>query len=255
VAYAKLNSPLPNLTLSLHGCASCGSRECQCGSGLGSTWSPVRKSLGAMDLQFDTTYTDTGDLIPPEPFSPPMEPPTYISDLPLPNIVTPPLSSFYPPTIGTEFQLVGADQYLNIQTGQMVPMHIAQTVTEATTGSATSNVQTQSAQNVSGLVDPTTGKSFSGVLTNAAQILSASGQLVNAAGHLTAQGQALANQGQLIAKPAAVDISGAVSSIASWFTDQTFVAGVPNWGVLAGLFVVGSIVTSYVSSRPKRRRR
>ncbi len=242
MAYAEMHSPLPNLTLSLDGCRACGTR-----------------GLGDMPLEFDTTYTDTGDLIPPEPYMPPIEtiiePPSYISDLPLPNIVTPPLSSFYPPTIGTEFQLVGADQYLNIQTGQMVPMHIAQIVTDATTGPATSNVQTQSAQNVSGLVDPTTGKSFSGVLTNAAQILSASGQLVNAAGHLTAQGQALANQGQLIAKPAAVDISGAVSSIASWFTGQTFIAGVPNWGVLAGLFVVGSIATSYVSSRPKRRRR
>jgi hypothetical protein len=177
--------------------------------------------------------------------------------LPLP-VISPgsDLSSMYPQTVGTEFVSNGDGTYINLQTGQSVPYQIAQQITAATTGAASSSAQTSSAPTASNLVDPTTGQSYSGTLSAAAQLLKASGQLVNSAGQLTAAGQALAKQGALIMVPSSgPNFSAAISSLTSWFTESTVISGVPNWGVLAGAAIGLSILGGVLNTRSKGRRR
>jgi len=254
--YAQLDSPLPNLTLSMRGCHSCGSRGLH---GLG-------------DDSVDTTSTydygnltdPSNDLAPlvyytPENTISPLSP-TDFTDLPLtPDAVS--LMSDYPASIGSEFTLVGPDQYVNIQTGQIVPMSVAQAVTAATVPpanlSTTDAAITGGTLSIADVVDPSTGTSYNGTLTAAAAALQATGALVTSAGKLTAAGQQLAAQGQLLAQPPSVSaqVSSALTSLSTWFTGQTLMAGVPNWGVLAGAGVGLTILSSYLSSRPKRRKR
>jgi hypothetical protein len=248
------------------------------------------------DVSVDTTSTDQfGNLVDPNvpvsdmapytqaPFTPfdpsafgalsvnPVEPSPMLLDpnyLPLPPVsIDPsltPLIPSYPDSIGTEFLSQGDGTYMNIQTGQIVPMATAQAVTAATIGSATSNLDTISAQPNLTIVDPNTGVASTiatNNLTATAAALQAAGQLVNATGHLTAQGQALLNSGQLYkAVPAgsalsASGLSASISSIGSWFTGQTIIAGLPNWALLgAALVGVPMLVGSFGSGRGRRRR-
>lgn len=241
--YAQLNSPLPGLTVSQSGKRCCGMRGYH--------------ALG--DFPVDTTYTDPGvGIVDPTITE---IPPIDTTDLPLTNIVSPPLESIYPTSIGLEFTSNGDGTYTNIQTGQHVPYSIAQQITDATTGSATTNVGTTSAQNNLTIVDPTTGMSTTsmiGNLTTAAQALQAAGQLVNAAGKLTAQGQALAAAGNLY-NPAqvsstGVNLSSAMSSLTSWFTGSTLIAGFPNYGIL-GVGILALVMLPSLFSGKKRRKR
>lgn len=243
MAYAALDSPLPNLTLLLSGCGGCGGRE-GIRPGLGDLLTDL--PLAPIDTVATSVYAD------PLPYWS-----TDTFNLPMPTISpSSDLMNFYPPTIGTEFILQGAGQYLNIQTGQIVPMSTAQAITSATTGSASSAAQTQSTDNVANLVDPTTGQKFSGALTTAAQVLKSSGQLVNAAGQLTAAGQALAKQNNLVTPSIGADFTAAISSLTSWFSGSTLILGVPNAVVLGGGFIAVAVVLPMLfSSRKTRRRR
>src|SRR5579872_3902498 len=137
MAYAPLSSPLPGLTVSEGGCQSCGMR------GLGD------------DFSVDTTYTDPGGgLIDPYAAQPYADPfasdPSYGSltpgplepDLPLAP-PTPSLNLFSPNNIGTNFVLDPlSGEYMNLQTGQLVPQSTAEAITAASTGPATSNLDT-----------------------------------------------------------------------------------------------------------------
>ena len=226
--YAELHSPIPGHTVSPNGCRDCGMR------GLGQ---------------------DEGDPLDTTILEPPIAP----VDIGPVNAISPPIDAGVAtndaPWIGNIFQNVGPDQYLNIQTGQVVPGSIAEQINAATSG-AGSIAQTTSTETVSDLVDPTTGQSFSGNLTVAAQTLKNAGQLVDAAGHLTAAGRALASQGNLTGTPATgANFSAAVHSLTSWFTQSNLMPGIPNWGVLGAVILVGGIASSYIMERPKRRRR
>jgi hypothetical protein len=256
MSYAALNSPLPGLTVSPDGDRCCGMRGERSGDYHLHGGHHLLGMLG--DPVFDTTSTDSfGDLTPPDSTLGPIDFP--VTDLPLPNITSSPLESMYPTSVGNEFSSNGDGNYTNIQTGQVVPYAIAQQVTAATTGSATANVGTQSAEFSGTIVDPNTGASIStNNLTTAAQALNAAGQLVNAAGKLTAQGQALLSQGNLYhAAPtsAAGNFSAAISSLTSWFTESTLFSGIPNWGVVAGGAVALMFLPALIPSGKTRRKR
>jgi len=232
--YAELHSPLPGLTVDPTGEHCCG----------------FRGHLGMLgqDDSVDLTNLPLSPIDTSETLSPLITPPTSMID--------------FPNTIGTEFTSNGDGTYTNLQTGQSVPYGIAQQITAATTGAATSNVQTQGTEVPGTIVDPNTGQSIStNNLSAAAQALNAAGQLVTAAGKLTAQGQTLLHAGNLY-NPAPTSSSGigagissAVSSLTSWFTQSSLVSGFPNYGVVGVVLLVGTIAASYISSRPKRRTR
>lgn len=231
MSYSLLNSPLPGLTVSQNGDRCCGMR-----------------GLGDDPPVFDTSPTSVpGDLIDPNVITP---------DLPLApsDTIGPSIDAMYPQSVGTEFISNGDGTYTNIQTGQSVPYSIAQQVTAATTGSGTANVQTQSATVTGTIVDPNTGATIStNNLSTAAQALNAAGQLVTAAGKLTAQGQALLNTGNLYNAPPATGISAAMSSLTSWFTGSTLIAGVPNVAILAVVAGAVLILPSMMSGKKRRR--
>jgi hypothetical protein len=290
MAYAKLNSPLPGLTAALAGLRCC----------MGAQYTQrrvVMRGLGQDETDpVDTTDVDNfGDLTDPnDDVVPIIDPantisplsPGGISDmgtsLPLTasSATGPSLSSDYPATIGTEFSLVGANQYLNIQTGQIVDMATAQEVTAATTGAATATLQTTGVYaptTGTQITDPTTGVTYTysaatgqfsgsdgsaGGLSAAAQALQSVGQLVTAAGALTAQGEALAAAGGLVA-PAPVAVatspipaSGWLASMEAWLSSYSMLgSGLPDWGVLLGIGVVGMVATSYISSGSGKKKR
>jgi hypothetical protein len=79
---------------------------------------------------------------------------------------------------------------------------------------------------------------------------------VNAAGKLTAQGQTLLNAGNLYNAPpstAGANLSAAMTSLTSWFTGSTMIAGVPNIAIL-GLGVLAVVILpSMLSKKGKRR--
>jgi hypothetical protein len=95
-------------------------------------------------------------------------------------------------------------------------------------------------------IDPVTGLSYSGNLTQDAQTLENAGNLVNSANQLTSQGSALAAQGDLIVGTPAPTAASAVSasitptstdswtSFMAWLSAETVWAGIPNGAVLAG---------------------
>jgi hypothetical protein len=248
--YAQLDSPLPGLTVSPSGERCCGMR--------GSHMSGGMRGLG--DLTFDTTSTDSGgDLIDPSTGLTPGDvfSPVDLSTL-TPNVISPSLDSMYPPTVGTEFTSNGDGSYTNIQTGQRVPYDTAAAVTQATIGPATVNLSTTPTESNLTLTDPTTGATSTistNNLTAAAQALQAAGQLVTAAGKLTAQGQALLNSGNLYGTLPSTGISGAMSSLTSWFTGSTLIAGVPNVAILGIGVLAAMFIPSMLSSGPKRRKR
>lgn len=224
MAYAQMDSPLPGLTVSPTGCHSCGMR------GLGDD------STDFTDLPL--TSVDPSEILTPT-----------ISPLDTGMISL-------PDTIGTEFISNGDGTYLNIQTGQSVPMDTAQQVTAATTGAATSGgVATTSAAITGTLVDPNAATSAitTNNLTTAAQALNAAGQLVTAAGKLTAQGQALLNAGNLYnAVPSTTpNLSTAMASLTSFFTGSTLIAGVPNIAVI-GIGLAGLMALSSMGGKKKR---
>jgi hypothetical protein len=264
MAYATLNSPLPGLTVSQDGDRCCGMRGLRREHGYLDGDRREHGYLGMLgDLVFDTTpTTDYGPLVDPTSIDPistlgPFDWTSPDFTLPLPNIVSPSITSMYPTNVGTEFTSNGDGTYTNIQTGQSVPYSIAQQITAATTGSATANLPTQSAPFSGTIVDPNTGASIStNNLTTAAQALNVAGQLVTAAGKLTAQGQALLNGGNLYnAAPITGNFSSAMSSLTSWFTESTLFVGLPNWGVLAGGAIALMVLRSLIPSGKGRRRR
>lgn len=241
MAYAALNSPLPGLTLSPEGCHSCGMRGYKPGLG---------------DDTIDTTSTDNfGDLT--DTGSPITETLTYPDTTNLldtgsvdTNVISPDLSSDNPATVGTEFISVGGGNYLNTQTGQTVPLSVAQAVTAATTGPATENLQTVNTEGNLTLTDPTAGTTTTvalNSLTTAAQALQAAGKLVNAAGQLTAQGQALAASGNLYTAPPATGVSAALSSLGSWFSTGN------NGMLVIGLLAAVIVLPSLISGKKRRR--
>lgn len=221
MAYAQMDSPLPGLTVSPTGCHSCGMR-----------------GLGDDSTDLPLTTVDPSEILTPT-----------ISPLDTGMIGL-------PDTIGTEFISNGDGTYLNIQTGQSVPMDTAQQVTAATTGAATSGgVATTSATITGTLVDPNAATSAvtTNNLTTAAQALNAAGQLVTAAGKLTAQGQALLNAGNLYnAVPSTTpNLSTAMASLTSFFTGSTLIAGVPNIAVI-GIGIAGLMALSSMGGKKKR---
>jgi hypothetical protein len=254
MSYAQLNSPLPGLTVSPDGDRCCGMRGHHAHHHLG--------MLG--DDLIDTTSTDNfGTLTDPTGIDAPIQiDPIFSTDsgnLPLAPTISPSEAS-YPSSVGTEFVLQGPNQYVNIQTGQVVPLSVAQQVTAATAGSATANLDTTATGNNVTLTDPNTGITSTVAtnnLTAAAQALQSAGQLVTAAGKLTAQGQALLNAGNLYNAPPAstAGFSAAISSLTSWFSGSTLITGVPNMVVLGGLLVAVMVIPSLVPSGPKRRKR
>ena len=240
--YAELDSPLPGLTVSPTGEHCCSMRGF-----LGQDESIDYTDPG---ISTDTTGDFSNLPLPGVDFSEPLVP-----------LISPPNSMIdFPTTIGTEFQSNGDGTYTNIQTGQSVPYAYAQQITAATTGAATTNVQTQGTEVAGSIIDPNTGATIPlNNLTAAAQALNAAGQLVTAAGKLTAQGQTLLNAGNLY-KPlpttgAGANISAAVSGLTSWLTGSSVIAGFPNYGVLGVGLLAVTIAASYISSRPKRRKK
>jgi hypothetical protein len=217
--------------------------------------------LGDDPVVVDTTYTDPGGGL-VDPNAPASDYLFATGDLSAlaPNPISPSLEAMYPTTVGTEFVGHGDGTYTNIQTGQTVPYSIAQEITAATTGAGTANLQTQGTEVPGTIVDPNTGQSIpTNNLSEAAQALNAAGQLVTAAGKLTAQGQSLLHAGNLYNAPAttgaAANISAAVSSLTSWFTQSSLVSGFPNYGVVGVALLVVGVGMSFISSRSKRGRK
>jgi hypothetical protein len=238
MSYGMLNSPLPGLTVSSTGERRCGMRGYQPGA---------HALLG--DDSID--YTDMTSLI--DPYSAPVDT-GILTDLPLPNQLSPSLESLYPTIVGTEFTSNGDGTYTNIQTGQTVPYSIAEQITQATAPVAVDTTPTGQGPEVT-IQDPNTGATSSistNNLTAAAQALQAAGQLVNAAGQLTSQGRALLNGGNLYRLPPSTGISGAMSSLTSWMTGSTLFPGVPNLAVIGGAVVLVMVLPS-IMQRKKRR--
>jgi hypothetical protein len=266
MAYAQLNSPLPNLTLPLRGCG-CPGGGCRCAAhGLGDD-----STDGTIDTSSDDNFGSLTD-----PTITPVITPVITTQLPV-ETSTSSVYSGLPSTVGTEFISNGDGTYTNIQTGQSVPYATALSVTQATTGAATSSLSTTSTYaptNGTQIVDPTTGVTYTyssssgqfagsdgstATLTAAAQALQAAGQLVTAAGQLTAAGQALAASGGLAAPVAstvpvtpASSTSSALNSLSNWFSAQSMIAGVPN-GVVALGFVGALMILPSLLGGKKRR--
>jgi hypothetical protein len=119
---------------------------------------------------------------------------------------------------------------------------------------------------LTGIVDPVTGVTYSGYLTGDAQTLYQSGSLLTGGNKLTPQGSALAAQGDLISgtpAPSAAQIaqgsasaaapsSGfSFSSITNWLSEETLFAGYPN-GLVAAAAVIAA---SWLLGGKKGRRR
>jgi hypothetical protein len=251
MAYALMSSPLPGLTVSPNGCRACGMR----GPFLGQDDDDIDVTPVAPDI----TVTEPSDISTPEFVLDTSGGSPIIAEPVAANIDT---STTQPDTIGSEFVSVGGGNYLNVQTGQTVPQSVAEQVTAATTGAATSNLQTVSTDVTGGLIAPTPAPAVS--LTNlsvAAQALQSAGQLVTAAGQLTAQGQALASAGNLYGTAATAGTTGstagtasftaAIASLGTFLNSSTLIAGVPNWGVLGGF----AIALAVVSNMGKKKRR
>ena len=117
------------------------------------------------------------------------------------------------------------------------------------------------------IIDPVTGISYSGYLTSDAQTLYQSGSLLIGGNQLTTQGSALAAQGDLISgtpaptaaqiaqsssttAPAAAPTTDVFSEFETWLSAQTYWAGVPNGALLAG----GVIALAWLMGGRKRRR-
>ncbi len=117
---------------------------------------------------------------------------------------------------------------------------------------------------VSSIIDPVTGVTYAGYLTQDAQTLYQSGSLLTGGNQLTPQGSALAAQGDLIqgtpapsltqfaqAQPAAAAPgTDFFSSLMNWLTEETLWTGVPNGVLGAG----GVIAASWMFGRKKGRR-
>lgn len=228
MAYAQLNSPLPNLTMVFHPGAHALLRGCP--PEMGDDW----LDPSAIDLPLPTTV-DTTALTP--------------IDIPGGGYG---FDSTDVPWIGDVFQNVGPDTYLNIQTGQTVPGAVA-TEIAAATQIPTGVLDTTGTEQGVNLVDASTGTNYSGMLTRAAQLLQDAGHLVDTAGHLTAQGRALAASGQLVSHPVApaggAGFSSAIHSLTSWFTEKTLFSAVPNWVVLAGAGVAIFFADDFMQGR------
>lgn len=261
--YAQLDTSTPGLTAHALGCV-CGPGHCGCG--MGAQFTQRRIHLGGLGDDGDSAIDDSewaSETTDPANSISPLSPgngfdPSTMPDLPLPSAsdIGTGLTSDYPSTIGNEFVLVGPNQYLNIQTNQIVPMNVAQLVTGASTASG-ATLQTTGTESGVSLKDPVTGTVYNGPLTAVAQALNATGQLVTAAGNLTAQGRALAASGQLVTAPTS-SLSASLSSISSWFSSSTLLTGIPNWQVLGGTAAAIAFV-SYLyresSFQPPKRRR
>lgn len=115
---------------------------------------------------------------------------------------------------------------------------------------------------VSSIVDPVTGVTYAGYLTQDAQALYNSGSLLTGGNVLTPQGSALAAQGDLIqgtpapnaaqiAQPAAsAPTTDAFSSIETWLSSETLIPGYPN-----GLVTAAAVIaTAWLFGGKKRRR-
>jgi hypothetical protein len=118
------------------------------------------------------------------------------------------------------------------------------------------------------IIDPVTGISYSGYLTSDAQTLYQSGSLLTGGNQLTTQGSALAAQGDLISgtpaptaaqiaqssltttAPAAAPATDVFSEFETWLSAQTYWAGVPNGALLAG----GVIALAWLMGGRKKRR-
>lgn len=254
MSYAALNSPLPGLTVSPDGCHACGMR-----------------GLGDAPVDYGSLPIDTNSSVDSSVYAMPVDTYSYdYSTLPLTISPSSDLSSFYPQSIGTEFVGNGDGTYTNIQTGQSVPYSVAQQITAATTGAASSSVDTQSAAITGTIIDPATGANVSlNNLTAAAQALNAAGNLVTKAGQLTAQGSALLAAGSLYQPGTAPvsttpNLSSALTSLSSFFTESSVIAGVPNWILMAGIVIGGPMLfgsfhigrqSEYYETKPRKRRR
>jgi len=311
MAYARLDSPLRNLTLSMRGYPDGHSYHGLLSGYPDGSWSRERTFQGYPDGQsyeglhgypdghsyhgLLSGYPDghsyhglsgcascglgdvdplTGELIPP-PDVIPMDPSNFDLPLPMPMNLSIDISSPWNPTvspptdvpwIGNEFQNVGPDEYINIQTGQSVTKSMAQAITAATGGGVDPNIQvtaTTSGVNLTdpvSVTDPTSGRTYAGTLTAAAQAMKATGTLVDSAGKLTAQGRQLANSGNLIAPPTTAQMQAAqfnpssmLTTVESWFSGKT--AGIPNMAIVAVVLAGATVLPGMMSSGPKRRRR
>jgi hypothetical protein len=117
---------------------------------------------------------------------------------------------------------------------------------------------------VSNIIDPVTGVTYAGYLTQDAQTLYQSGSLLTGGNVLTPQGSALAAQGDLIqgtpapspaqfaqAQPAAAAPgTDFFSSLMNWLTEETLWSGVPNGVLAAG----GVVFASWLLGGKKGRR-
>jgi hypothetical protein len=117
---------------------------------------------------------------------------------------------------------------------------------------------------VSSIIDPVTGVTYAGYLTQDAQTLYQSGSLLTGGNQLTPQGSALAAQGDLIqgtpapspaqfaqAQPAAAAPgTDFFSSLMNWLTEETLWTGVPNGVLAAG----GVVFASWILGGKKGRR-
>lgn len=243
MAYAQLyGNPFPHLTIA--GRTGMGCHSCRAGMGDDSDL-PLPTDIGS---DIDPT-DDISPIIFTDPIGIGVD-----SNLPLPTDVGGTLMSDYPESIGTNFTLVGPNEYLNEQTGQIVPMQTAQLVSGVNVGPGTANLTTTDSNAGLVLTDPTTGTTYSGLLSPAAQALQAAGQLVTVGGLLTAQGQALARAGGLnsIAPTTAIS-STSLAGLSAWLSAQTLMSGVPNGVSLVGGIAILVVASSALSGGKRRR--
>lgn len=117
---------------------------------------------------------------------------------------------------------------------------------------------------VSSIIDPVTGVTYAGYLTQDAQTLYQSGSLLTGGNQLTPQGSALAAQGDLIqgtSAPSPAQFAQAqsaaaapgtdfFSSLMNWLTEETLWSGVPNGVLAAG----GVVFASWILGGKRGRR-
>lgn len=149
------------------------------------------------------------------------------------------------------------------QTGPSTPVSTLGPV-ESSAGSSVPSSSGSLPIQVSDIVDPVTGVTYAGYLTQDAQALYQSGSLLTGGTQLTPQGSALAAQGDLIQgtpAPSATQIAQAqpvaaapgtdfFSSIETWLASETLWTGIPNGAVAAG----GVIALAWIFGGKKKRR-
>lgn len=135
--------------------------------------------------------------------------------------------------------------YAGIATPAAGPGKIVVASAPAQPASSSESDVSFSEQNVTGLIDPNTGITYTGTLTTAGQALAAANNLASN-GVLTADGAALAESGNLLVGQSTASTSGAVTGSS---LPSTIIPGIPDEYVYIG---GGLLLLLLISGKKKR---